>query len=566
MTWVTRVVKVLFWGVLIGLAISLVNRIEVVKGHFSVWAYGDAQMLNGGLHFAQEGFVRHHLLPLVNPGVPHSLIENNGPNGRYFHYPALHAIVAGVTAIAIGASSDSNVDPEKYRQTAQLVFAIASLLGFVVLFLTIKKWHHGLTAALAVIPMMLSGWTAEFADSICDQPLSLLFFAINAALLHYRQDILMARGRISTVNALIVLNVFLAARNSVETPIIIATFNLVVVLMLARTAGASKLKAAVDWVLLACVPAAIAIGLQFLQSYLEYGNLAQFAAHWSETSRTRFSVEEISKIDLIRDYLEAVEPWVKHLGIATFFAAIVLYVARKVGSMVGAYGSSPASETALAFAMAFLVAFVCLFVALPRQMMYMFLYSKYYLVFAVILSSALILNVSVRAAFDARTALTRGLASYLFAGIAFVQFGLIGMVIEKTIRHGLTAVRDEQTVFGNGQFWAFQAGSQDLLPKMNRAGLFDRIRMRTKPDDFVLYPKEAIGNSTYEVNPLFEFYTQRHGLPTATDIALSCQLIRSRAPGAGRVFKIVEVNEGGRINWRLDEVECLPASSPGRPA
>ena len=49
---------------------------------WSFWAYGDAQMLNAGIHFRDEGFVKHNFLPLVNPGYVHDLISNNLPNGH----------------------------------------------------------------------------------------------------------------------------------------------------------------------------------------------------------------------------------------------------------------------------------------------------------------------------------------------------------------------------------------------------------------------------------------------------------------------------------------------------
>ena len=62
---------------------------------WSAWAMGDAQCLNAGLHFANEGFRTHYFLQYYHPGYLGEHYGSESKIGYYTRYPPFSAILAG---------------------------------------------------------------------------------------------------------------------------------------------------------------------------------------------------------------------------------------------------------------------------------------------------------------------------------------------------------------------------------------------------------------------------------------------------------------------------------------
>ena len=93
-------IKKYSWEILLFIFISLLYlKNAFTVGYFSFWATGDAQTFNAAMNFFNFGFINNNFLPLISPGSTHDLVFNNGPNGRYFHYPAIHSSLLGILFI-----------------------------------------------------------------------------------------------------------------------------------------------------------------------------------------------------------------------------------------------------------------------------------------------------------------------------------------------------------------------------------------------------------------------------------------------------------------------------------
>ena len=284
-----------------------VKSITTNNGVFSFWAYGDAQMLNAGISFARTGFIENHFLPLINPGPTHSLIPNNGPNGRYFHYPALHAILIGLVVKLIDLlRGNSGTSPETIKNYSQQLFSIISLISLYLNYYWLKVFVKPKIALVGMITLTISGFYPKFGISLCDQPMHYLFLSltligVTKILLTPTSEFLHKRSQ----NILVAIVVFLSARNSIETPIIL--FVVISTCIVAHRVGSYK--SSILWIVKYVVsPICFAISIQIFQSYLEFSNLNSFAAHWTDLASTRFSIKDLGSRRLILDFFEYVNP------------------------------------------------------------------------------------------------------------------------------------------------------------------------------------------------------------------------------------------------------------------
>lgn len=118
---------------------------------WGAWAVGEAQNLNGALHFAKEGFIKHYFLPYYHPGHLGERYGTENKLGYYTHYPPLSTILNGLIIKVWGDN------PWKNRMISVLL-SITWLLFF---YLLIRKL---LSPSLAFVSLFFIGVSVGFLD------------------------------------------------------------------------------------------------------------------------------------------------------------------------------------------------------------------------------------------------------------------------------------------------------------------------------------------------------------------------------------------------------------------
>lgn len=483
-------------------------------GIFSLWAYGDAQMLNAGIHFAREGFLANNFLPLVNPGSPHSLIENNGTNGRYFHYPALHALVVGVIVKLVDLiRSEPTTSLEEIKNFAQLFFALISVTSLYLNFLWLKNYVSNTFSIFGLITITLSGFYTNFGISLCDQPLHYLFFSINLILISklLNQPTLNPFSN-RRLNLIICVNLFFATRNSIETPILIFTLNVAAILIFDFQFRITCIK----WVLkFQASPILLAIVIHFVQARLEFATFADFYDHWRNLSTTRFSLSEIGNLNMI---LKIFDKYSMPQFVIFCISSLLIVKQRTKKSSTG-------KKIVVSILLAYIFSLFALILLLPRQMFYMSDYVLYYFNFATVMTFIILSNY---------------LLKFRYLVISIILF--IELISLSSFRKSALALQQDPkfleftSVFepNSRKWWGGSDTSWESIPLL-KSQFFDTISRLTESKDLIVLPERFRGNSTGESNSVLEFYIQRHAITSQDNIQLNCRELIEKVPGVPRI-------------------------------
>jgi len=491
------------------------------KGIFSLWAYGDAQMLNAGIHFARDGYFVNHFLPRINPGLPHSLVENNGSNGRYFHYPALHALVVGAIVRLVDLIRGHSITSlEEIKNFVQVTFAFISVFSFYLNFLWLKKFVSNILSVLGLVAITTSGFYTNFGISLCDQPLHYFFFSTNLILISKLLDqpkchIFLNRR----LNWIIYINLFFATRNSVETPIVIVTLNSAAIIINGNKFDTSYVK----WILKFLVtPATFAILVQFVQSRLEYATFTDFYDHWREVSGKRFPLVEIGDLSLILQIFDRYP--MPYLSLLLFCVITLLFIRQR--SRI-----TRASKTiAESIILAYILGLTTLIFVIPRQMFYMNHYTLYYFNFAIVVGTIILINYLQKLKYaSALTVLCIEIISLSSSG------------------HSALALREDpkflefKSVFElkSQRWWAGSNESWSSIPLL-KPQFFDAVAEYTQSDDLIVLPDKFRGNTVGESNSVVEFYIQRHAITTLDNVQATCEDLIEKVPGVKRIHTFDE--------------------------
>ncbi|MDP9024804.1 MAG: hypothetical protein M3N13_05495 [Candidatus Eremiobacteraeota bacterium] len=478
---------------------GLIFRALLVPTHFSVWAYGDAQMFNAGEHFAHEGFVAHDFLPEIDPGNPHSFIVNNGPNGRYAHYPALHAIVNGVLIYA--AERLGFRDVVQVKAGLQVVYLSIVALGLLGYFGAIKRVCGALVATLFTVFLASSPWVTGFGDSLCDQ-------ALNIALLGAYLLVVVRRfesGTPAAFNGWIALLVFLMARNSIELLPLCLVFTLFYGLVMNAVNGRALRRIAVFYVSSVVAPLVLALGLQFYQSYIDLGGREPFLSHWNTVFLNRVGVRGY---DFTHFYqfltIRAVESLV--LVVLMLFLGAVLFAAARDGQEPRRRHVMQKAGFLLALALGF-TAFPTI---MPLQALLMQPYTPAYVYVPMML---LALATAISSGPSWWDWLPRRNARLIAATRLATASVAIVFVISSVTWSGLALLVDPLSVTRpSDYFWALNTFDRQKLAYFSQPDVRGAVAQFTRGTDILLFPPDFQGGDPHEVNPIIEFYIQRHGV------------------------------------------------------
>lgn len=506
--------------VLIFVFLFTVKGINSVNGVFSFWGYGDAQMLNAAINFANDGFLNHHFLPLVNPGSPHNLIENNGPNGRYFHYPALHATLLGFIFTIINFFQKINqLDPESLKNIAQSCFSLISLFGMYIFFTYIKKSTNSYFAFFSLILFLFSGWYANFGYSLCDQPLAFLFLVLDLyviqKIINY-QIIRKIRSPLFDLT-LIFFICFFASMNSIETPIILFFVNTFSLLYFRyhKNKEVSLLP-----IYLTFISIFIALSLHFFQGFLEFDSLDLFFKHWHYVATNKFNPIEVGSLSLIIQSIQSVPRY--FLLFSTLCLITLIKICQKPFSNSLLYISA-------VLTLAYFLSISILFFLIPKQMLAMSPYSIFYIYQATFMAASISLYYYFYKAFQKKLCkwnLTLGLAIALFSIIYFCA------QVSKLHKGPLF-----RSIFDGSQNFAMYGDRpKGFLTKVGVDRLSE-LRLTTSPNSLLITPIDLSGNSTLETISFFEFYTQRHSIPFVFgEDANFCLILNKRIFEIGDIY------------------------------
>lgn len=561
------------------LAIALVTaviagaifRALLIPGHFSLWAYGDAQMYNAGVHFANEGYVAHYFLPEINPGNPHGLIPNNGPNGRYSHYPALHAIANG---LLISAAYQLNVqDDVLIKQGIQVFYILCVAAGIAAYFAALNRLYGRSIAAIFSIFLALSPLVAGYSDSLCDQPFNIfllgIFFYVYVA--HWDR----ADQNRRDFSPLIALVAFLVSRNSIEPIVVVLGFGLLYGYCMNLANGRSLYSAARHYLTSIALPISVGLAIHFYQSYLDFGNFKDFYDHWMNLHDAKFDFSNvsISRSSLFAKYLVGIQ------GVATFSALVLFLAVCLISLLIASRRSVDSINRAvvfrkIGFAFSFAAGFVAFPLLFPQQATAMIGYSAYFVYLPTFLIGVVLLM--DRGAFPPPLFLrSQGESRALWIVDKLRPLGSTIWIIYFAVTVSAKGVSvlllpQDVTNLEKRHAWGFSLARPEPLAIAARSDVRQAVREATRPTDILVFPASESGASAREVDPLIEFYLQRHGITARNDadLKLVCQVLESdRARLAGSFKKYVKPNlyllpalsagmNGEKITAQLRKYDC----------
>jgi len=464
---------------------------------FSTWAYGDCQMLNAGFNFKEKGFVNLFFLPQTNPGVPHGLIENNGPLGLYSHYPALHALILG--GICKSLQIPDNPDGAKcLKFISQWFFFICACIGIM---LMAKFWLKYLSPERVLLLLFLcfgSNYFLNYSYSLCDQPLNILFLGIYLICMWSSKSSCIKKKRIAKVCTLFV--VFLASRNSIELSFFFISFIIGDLLLNKNRNQRNQIGR-----LLAVMSASFLI--QFIQSYLSFGDIQHFFQHWSHTYSTKLSSMDFSK-DFLINFYEYIG-WYQVIVIAAELTA--LFVIQRNNNKDIFF--NPEKITKIANnAIIFSISIILFSLLFQQQNWHMRWYSAYYYYLAFITLTLSLFEIVIQCKlWPRKLKLIINCLQLFWLAVLLFQF-------EKNIRSAANNNISSQAKW----FWGFQENVQKQIEswRMNNTG--DLIFKSTCKNDIVIMPSDYLANSMLEVNPVFEYLSRRHLIRLPKEYSVDC--------------------------------------------
>jgi hypothetical protein len=538
---------------IVGLVVlsGLIFRVILIPSHFSQWAYGDAQMYNAGVHFAHEGFAAHYFLPEINPGNPHSFIANNGPNGRYSHYPALHAIVNGLlikAAYSLGVTDDVPI-----KQYIQVVYLLLASMGILAYFATLRRLYGDLLAAIFGIFLLLSPWLTGYGDSLCDQPLNILlsglfFFAV----VRYWDNAIRR-----TFSPAIAIIAFLLSRNSIEMMPVALTFSLLYGILMSVGTQSSPGFVASRRVALrsaiahfcASVAAPIFIGLaiHLYQSYLDFGNFNDFSAHWTALYTNRFNISSISvsRSSYLWQYLTVTANTPYFMSLVAFL--LVCLVIFALSGKIEDPTCRAAVFRKLGFIFSFGAGFIAFPLLFPQQAVYMHAYTPAYVYVPVFLSGLVVvalLDIYPAGLIPESCRGHRLDSPGIRATRAIAALAWIALFAAKVSAEGIVLLASPLSVIDvdDHHEWGFFGGHPEQIAIYANPEIRRTIDQASQPTDILVFPFEQKTIEAHEVSALVEYYLQRHAVVSQNqdDLRHICQILdRDRLRLAGKFKKYV---------------------------
>jgi hypothetical protein len=468
---------------------------------WSFWAYGDAQMLNAGLHFRNEGFIKHHFLPLVNPGHVHNLIPNNGPNGRYSHYPALHAVIIGF----LGNFFDNPLIPSRIMA---IFFGSVSVFFW---YLTIRNLYGSTAGLISGLFIGISVLSLEFIDALCGQPYD-EFFRASAVflflLVETRRDGLGSlRARLCYLGLWGLM--FLESLNSVEYIPFLFLFPLGAYLLWGR------FKESIGKLALFASAPILGLSIHLLQTATEFGGIDRVVSDWKDVITNRVTSQSVGF----------------HTGalgglLALYFERLSTLTQYLITYLLSNYWQALAG---------FLLFVALRFFGKHRQIFDVIQGDKARIWMVLFVSSLGFLLFLPAHSYNMRDYIPK----HIFPSFS-ILFGLagqffVGRFSDATRSGRLPRFSFPTLLYAMGivlialpfvKIGKYIAGYPNLLntPKwaieeMALSDWSDRIlqariiQMKTSPGDIILVPENSRGNSDYEANAVEEYYAQRHLVP-----------------------------------------------------
>lgn len=504
-----KFLRLLLFASLIFLAHQSITRIITVDDHFSMWAYGDAQMYNAGVNFANDGFLQHYFLPLTNPGNPHSLIENNGINGRYSHYPALHALLNGAI---IGLCNKLNLNSNTLiKKILQITYFSLVVIGILLYYKTLKEYLNESIAACFCILFSFTPIITGYADSLCDQALNILllpcfFLAFNSSVI-----------RNTKFNLLLFISSFLISRNSIELIPIIFFFSITFLILLNIKSNKNYYQLIFLNII---IPIFLALSLQFFQSLLDFNSLDYFLRHWFNVSENKLGT------GLSKDY------FFSYLKITGNVENIFLLISLFVYYVFTTYISGSVYKKSFYFSVAIVIGFLSFPVIFTKQAMNMRGYSALYIYLPTLILGLNIIsdNYSRFSILFNRECAGLSIGSIFFMVITSCLIFWWLFFSINLVRNGLSTLHLPLNVKDINELhdWGFFT-SPDAVAKYTSPSLINEINSSTQRQDILLIRNVSGGASAGEVSPVIEFYLQRHAVnfKNESDLITICEKISS---------------------------------------
>jgi hypothetical protein len=491
------------------LAIILVLSLFLFAGirslhefRWSYWAYGDAQMLNAGIHFRDEGFLKHNFLPLVNPGYIHDMIPNNFPNGRYSHYPALHAVIIGI----LGKYFDNPLYP------ARIMAVFFGSLSSFFWYLLVRNVFGGRVALISLFFIVFSVNNLEFIDALCGQPYDEFFrFSIIYLFLFLESDsISLQKHNRNLLIFLIWMLLILASLNSVEYILYLYLF------IAGYYIFAKNFKKSFGRVILFFIAPVVGLSLHFIQTSIEYGSIKEVLVDWINTFTNRMTSQSMGahvgvqnngiilyfqKVGILFWYLS--EYLFNHykMVILSFLIFIALISYKEYRSFSNILRNKEAKIWIL-----LCLCGISFYIIFPyhaynmRDYIFKHVFPSVAILFGI--SGAFFINSFV--SHVGKNSETK--KKIFFSIIYIVPFYLM---LNPFIHSGEYIAR-YPNLLGSPR-WAID--DKTLDDWKDRISQAEMIKNHTKAGDIILVPNDSRGNSDLEGNPIEEYYAQRRLLP-----------------------------------------------------
>jgi hypothetical protein len=481
------------------LAIFLFTTARAINEYrWSYWAYGDAQMLNAGIHFRDDGFLKHYFLPLVNPGYIHDLIPNNLPIGHYTHYPALHAVIIGMVGHFLE-------DPLILSRLVAVFFGSLSLLFW---YLFARKTFGRGVALLSSFFIGLSIINLEFIDALCGQPydeffrFSVLFLFVTLASIETTTH----TWRRFILAVLICLLLLLESLNSIEYIVYLWLF------IFGYYYLNQKLNISRHRMALFFFAPIIGFLLHFVQTVFDYGGIKGVIQDWGSIIINRITaqaagVHPASRGSYCNYLVNLLGYFVQYLW-NNYKLAIVASIPFLIFSAVQ-FKKNPGSlyDVKSKILLLLLLCGISFYILLPfhsylmRDYSFKHIFPFFAILFA--LSGSFYLSKFIEAVKSDRKILQKWfrlicfLAGFLFTVHPFIETAKYVMQYPNLLDSPKWAMNDKKSL-------------HEWVVRIDQARF---IRANTMPGDIVMVPQSFGGNSTLEARPIEEYYAQRHLIP-----------------------------------------------------
>lgn len=532
----TKIKPIIFPFLFLLIISSLIYRIVFVPMHYSIWAFGDAQSYNAGVHFAREGFFAHYFLPMVSPGVPNSLIPNNGPNGHYANYPMLEPILNGLgikLANRLGIHDDQTI-----RRLLEVFYVFCTSIGVLAMYFALLRLYNGFIASLFSLYWLSSPWVTGFGDSPCDQPLDICFLGLLAFFLVKSGEIYFDR-RFFLPLAVVC---FLISRNGIEIGFMSGPFCLIYLLTDALGRGRSLSVAIKFWIVNVVLPILVGLGLHIWQGYLDFGNSQSFYNHWraifEAKGNLKTSLEPLRFWSFLASY-----PYNKLrfiiLMIFIFLGGMLFIVALRKRKLI-----NPEIFNKIGFPVAFSIGALAFPIIFVIQVSAMSWYSTAYIYLPFFLCSLVFLM--DRGIIDSYAGNVALLRPYLRIGCFSMASILIAFGFITIVKPGLALLVNPLDITSNSPlFWNVTRAQRAQIAIISRSDVRSAIKEVAAPNDILIFPPDYATITKVETSSILELYLQRHAIVRTPDqlptLLLQLKLDQPRMEKTFRYYSVPNI-------------------------